>query len=198
MATTLPGGRQATYEDVLRAPSNLIAEIIDGELELSPRPTGEHSSAATSATIQLGNFDRKPGSPHGPGGWWIRFEPEVHLGRDVLVPDIAGWRRERLPLAPTGPFTTVPPDFVAEVLSPSTASRDRLAKMRIYARENVRHVWLIDPQARLVEAYRLEGGQWLRIGAASGNTLARLEPFEAVELELERWWGETPDPPEVP
>lgn len=189
------GRKIATYEDVLRAPEHQVAEVLDGELFLSPRPRGEHAAAATAVTAALfQGFARKSGGPGGPGGWWILFEPELHLGADVLVPDIAGWRRERLPAGPQGAFFTVPPDFVAEVLSPATAARDRSVKMRIYARAGVRHLWLIDPDARFVEVFRLEHGRWVRVDVATGNTLARLEPFEAAELELQRWWAETPAP----
>ena len=191
MSKSAPGSHRATYDDLRRAPEHRIAELIGGELHVAPRPTLDHSAAATMASGQLSEaYDRRPGGPRGPGGWWIRFEPELHVGEDVLVPDLAGWRRARLSSPPSGPFVATPPDFVAEVLSPSTAGRDRVVKMAIYARENVRHVWLIDPGARVVEVFRLEEGRWMLAAQAAGNTLARLEPFEAIELELERWWGE--------
>lgn len=190
--------RLATYEDVLRAPENLIAEVIDGDLYLSPRPAIQHSAATTVLSSDLAGFHRKSGGPGGPGGWWILFEPELHLGPaehpDILVPDVAGFRREHLPTLPQAACFTLAPDFVCEVLSPRTASRDRVAKMRIYAREGVGHLWLVDPIERTVECYRLQGGHWLLLQTVAGNRTARLEPFEAVEVDLERWWGETPDP----
>jgi Uma2 family endonuclease len=193
--------RPATYEDVLRAPPDKIAEVIDGDFYLSPRPAFEHAASATFLISDLNGFNRKGGGPKGPGGWWILFEPELHLGAagapDILVPDVAGFRRERVPALPKGPFTVLPPDFVCEVLSPSTASRDRVGKMRIYAREGVGHLWLVDPTARTVESYRLQEGRWLLLQSVAGNRTARLEPFDALEMDLERWWGETPDPPEL-
>lgn len=141
-------------------------------------------------------FHRRAGGPGGPGGWWIYFEPEVHLAADVIVPDAAGWLRERMTEAWPGPYATLPPDWICEVISPSSASRDRVAKMRIYACEKVPWVWLVDPLARTVEVYRLEAERWVQIRTVFGSVPARPEPFEAVELDLSRWWGETPDPPQ--
>ena len=177
----------------------MIAEVIDGDLHLSPRPAFEHAASATFLISDLNGFNRKPGGPSGPGGWWILFEPELHLGAgpDILVPDVAGFRRDRVPVLPRGPFSALPPDFICEVLSPRTASRDRVAKMRIYARERVGHLWLVDPAERTVEVYRLQADRWLLLQTVAGNQPARLEPFDALEVDLERWWGETPDPPEL-
>jgi Uma2 family endonuclease len=125
----------------------------------------------------------------GPGGWWIFDEPELHLGADVLVPDLAGWRVARMPDPPSEAFFTLAPDFVCEVLSPSTARIDRVRKMPIYARAGVEHAWLVDPAARTLEVFRLERGRWLVLGAYDGDALVRAEPFEAIELELARFWG---------
>jgi len=194
-----PGKRIATYEDVLRAPRDKIAEVLEGDLILNPRPRFEHSMVASCMNGDLsGPFHRKPGGPHGPGGWWILCEPELHLHGDIVVPDVAGWRRERMVEAPKGPFTAIGPDWVCEVISPSTAGHDRIVKMRIYAREKVGHVWLVDPATRVIEVFRLQDGQWVLAQSAYGSNFARLEPFAAVELELSRWWGETPDPPQDP
>jgi Uma2 family endonuclease len=184
-----PADRRATYADVLAAPEHHIAQVIDGQLDVQPRPAGRHAVANTRLSNDLGGtFDRGGGSP---GGWWIIYEPELHLGAepDILVPDIAGWRRERLPEYPPGPFVTLPPDWACEILSPSTHRLDRVRKMPVYAREGVRYVWLVDPDAETLEAYRLEGSAHLRIAAHGEDERARIEPFEAIELELARLWG---------
>jgi Uma2 family endonuclease len=179
--------RPATYDDLRAIPSHLVAEIIHGDLHTSPRPTPRHALATTGlAGDLLGPFDRGRG---GPGGWWILAEPELHCGDDVLVPDLAGWRRARLPEMPPEAFFTLAPDWVCETLSPSTERLDRGKKLAIYARENVAHLWLLNPISETLEAYRLEHGRWLLLVTHSGDVAARIEPFEAVELELWRLWG---------
>src|SRR5437762_2790090 len=141
--------RRATYEDLLRVPRHLIAEIIDGALVTQPRPASRHALAASVLGVELGApFHRGRG---GPGGWILLDEPELHLHVDVLVPDLAGWRRERMPAVPDAPAFELAPDWVCEVLSPSTAAIDRAEKMPIYGRERVGHLWLIDPAARTLE-----------------------------------------------
>ena len=181
-----PARRPATYEDVLAAPEHLVAEILDGELILSPRPASPHAAAATALGEELGPpFKRGRG---GPGGWWILDEPELHLGRDVVVPDLAGWRRERMPEMPEVAYFTLAPDWVCEVLSPSTARHDLTRKMRIYARERVSHVWLVEPLARWVEVRRLDGDTYRVICTEGDDTRARLEPFDAIELDLAVLW----------
>ena len=116
-------------------------------------------------------------------------EPELHLGDDIVVPDLGGWRRARLTEVPDTAYFTLAPDFCAEVLSPSTARVDRTVKMDIYARERVGHVWLLDPTARTLEAFRFERGAWIEVGRWSGDARARIEPFEAVELPLRALWS---------
>lgn len=131
----------------------------------------------------------------GPGGWYILDEPEVHLGRDVAVPDLAGWRHERMPRLPEEPFFSLPPDWVCEVLSPSTAAMDRVKKLTIYARELVAHAWLVDPLARTLEVLRLESQRWVIAGTWSGNDVVRAEPFSSLDLDLSLLWDEPPAPP---
>lgn len=126
--------------------------------------------------------------PAGPGGWWVLIEPELHLGNDVLVPDVAAWRKERMPVLPDVPAFSVAPDWVCEVISPSTGSIDRAKKLPIYANEGVTHLWLVDPLARTLEIYRLEGERWLLLEVRSGKEIVRAEPFGAVEIALTRWW----------
>jgi Uma2 family endonuclease len=180
--------RSATYEDVLAAPETMIAEILDGELILSPRPAPPHAVSSSAMGADLHVLFGKRRSGGGPGGWWILDEPELHLGRHVMVPDLAGWRRERLPVMPQAAFFELPPDWVCEVLSPSTGARDRLIKMRIYAAHRVTHVWLVDPLERLLEIYRRQEENWLRVAVFSGSMAVRAEPFDAVELDLDDWW----------
>ena len=188
MADSHPVRRVATYEDILAAPANTVAEIVDGVLETSPRPAPPHALASSVLGIEIGGpFGRGRG---GPGGWWILDEPELHLGSDVLVPDLAGWRRERMPALPAEAFFSLAPDWICEVLSPTTQRLDRVRKMRVYAREGVLNAWLLDPLARSLEVYRLEGGRWLRLSAHGGEEQVRAEPFEAVELDLMALWGE--------
>jgi Uma2 family endonuclease len=178
--------KPATYDDLLRLPSHVVGEILAGELVVSPRPASPHAHAASVLGMDLGSpFQRGRG---GPGGWWLLDEPELHFGSHVLVPDLAGWRRERMPVVPEVPFFTLAPDWVCEILSPSTAALDRVRKMPLYAEAGVAYVWLVDPRERMLEVYRREGERWLRIAAHAGDERVRAEPFEAVELELAALW----------
>jgi Uma2 family endonuclease len=142
-----PAKRRATYQDVLDAPPHKVAEIVDGVLHLSPRPAMPQAQASSAIGGELtGPFQRGRG---GPGGWLIIDEPELHLHADILVPDLAGWRRERMPKLPNAPYVTLAPDWICEVLSPSTSRLDRAEKLPVYAREGVRHAWRsIRPRAR--------------------------------------------------
>jgi Uma2 family endonuclease len=177
----------ATYEDLLKVPDHLLAEILAGELFVTPRPAPRHARASSGlGGLLWGPFDAGRG---GPGGWLILDEPEVHLEGDVVVPDLGGWRRERLPALPDEAYFSLAPDWVCEVLSPSTASIDRVKKLSIYAREKVDHVWLIDPLARTLEVLRLENGRWLIVATFADADVVRAEPFEAVELDLSLLWG---------
>ncbi len=178
----------ATYEDLKTLPDTMVGQILDGELYAMPRPNWGHARATSILSGELGGpFDRGRG---GPGGWLIVFEPELHFGRDVLVPDLAGWRRERLTaMTSSTPWTSVAPDWVCEVLSPSTASIDRVKKKHVYAREKVSWYWLIDPEARTLEALRLgDDGHWVEIGTWSADAKVRAAPFDAIELELQALW----------
>jgi len=184
-----PARRRATYEDVLDAPPNMIAEVIDGELRLQPRPAKPHAAASSALGEELGApFKRGRG---GPGGWIILDEPELHLGLDILVPDMAGWRRTRMPrLVADEPFFTLAPDWVAEVLSPSTSKYDRTDKLQIYQREAVAWVWLIDPLLHTLEVLRREDEGWTLRGTWSDDQRVRAEPFDAIELELGVLWAD--------
>lgn len=181
--------REATYEDILNLPEHLTGEIINGELYTQPRPTPAHARASSALGAKyVPPFDF---GDNGPGGWIILDEPELHLGSKphIIVPDLAGWRRERLPALPETAWFETAPDWVCEVISPSTAGKDRVKKMPVYAEFGVRHLWLVDPLEKTLEAYRLHDGQWLRIGAWADDDVARIEPFEAVELSLTTLWA---------
>jgi Uma2 family endonuclease len=180
--------KRATYEDVLNAPENKVAEILDGELFLSPRPGPPHASVASMVGMAIGTpFHRGIG---GPGGWRILDEPELHFGEDVLVPDLAGWRRERMPGMPREAFFKLPPDWVCEVLSPSTERIDRGRKLRIYARAAVAHLWFLKPADRTLEVLRLREGVWTIAAVWEDAVVVRAEPFGAIELDLGSLWAD--------
>jgi len=182
--------RRATYEDLLKVSDLLIAEIVDGDLITSPRPALPHARATSVIRADLDPFDRRSGGPGGPSGWWVLFEPELHLGADILVPDLAGWRRERMPVLANVPYCELAPDWVCEVVSPTTARTDRIRKMPVYARERVSYLWLVDPLLRTLEVCRLEGQHWVVVSTHSGTENVRAEPFAALEIDMSRWWLE--------
>ena len=186
-----PFDRPATYEDLVRLPDNLVAEIVDGELHASPKPAPPHVIAGSS----IGGLLLNPYSfgRGGPGGWWILDEPELHLGADVLVPDLAGWRKTRMPHRPDTAYFPLAPDWVCEILSPSTAVVDRVKKLAIYAREGVASAWLIDPALQTLEVLRLEGGRWVLLGTHEDGEVVRAEPFIELGLELRLLWAEPED-----
>jgi Uma2 family endonuclease len=178
---------RATYDDLLNVPENMVAELIDGDLYTSPRPAGPHARFASALGMDIGTpYDRGRG---GPGGWWIVDEPELHLDEQVLVPDLAGWRRVRMPRIPKDQRFIVTPDWVCEVISPSSLRIDRGKKMRIYAEYGVPWMWLVDPLARLFEVFALEGERWSLIHTYAGNDVVRVEPFPVVEIDLASIWG---------
>jgi hypothetical protein len=182
-----PFDRRASYEDLKKVPDIMVAEIVNGELHASRRPALPHAHAASAVGVLIGgpfHFGRG-----GPGGWVILDEPELHFGRNVVVPDLAGWRRTRLPEVPKAPFSTLAPDWVCEVSSPSTAMLDRAKKLQIYARAKVGHAWIIDPSAHLLEVLELEAGRWVIAETHAGAKVVRAEPFTETPLELGLLWG---------
>jgi hypothetical protein len=186
-----PFDRRATYEDLKKVPDIMVAEIVDGELHASPRPALPHAHAASAVGVLIGgpfHFSRG-----GPGGWVILYQPELHLGRNVVVPDLAGWRRTRLPQVPKAPYSTLAPDWVCEVLSPSTAMLDRAKKLQIYVRAKVGHAWIIDPAAHLLEVLQLETGRWVIAATYAGSEVVRAEPFSETPLDLGLLWTGEPD-----
>ena len=183
------GRRAALYRDLEALPENMVGEILAGTLYASPRPSLPHAKASSRLGALLGGpFDL---GTSGPGGWHLLDEPELHLGEDVLVPDLGGWRRERLPRMPRIAALSLAPDWVCEVLSPfSTAARDRGLKLPIYAREGVPFVWFVDPDARTLEAFRLAGSRYESLATHTGTDPVRAEPFAALEFSLGVLWDE--------
>jgi Uma2 family endonuclease len=180
--------RRATYADVLAAPEHMVAEVVDGELSLQPRPRSRHArvSSALGGLIEPGYGW---GDQGGPGGWIILDEPELHLGEHIVVPDLAGWRRERMPEMPDAAYFEIAPDWVCEVLSPSTAALDRARKLPVYAQHGVAHAWLIDPEARTLEHYALEGERWTLCRVVDGEGSVNVIPFDALQIPLARLWA---------
>ena len=186
MNPPLPTARPATYDDLLALPDHVVGEIIGGELFVSPRPTPRHAVASSVLGGELGPpYHQGRG---GPGGWWILDGPELHLANNVLVPDLAGWRRSRMPIVPETAYFTLPPDWVCEVLSPGTARLDRHKKLTVYAEAHVAHVWLIDPLQRTLEVLQLHDGQWIIVAVHAGAEEVRVPPFDATTLALSALW----------
>lgn len=176
----------ATYEDLLKVPEHMVAEIIDGELITSPRPAFRHARATGRLYSQVaGLFDEGDG---GPGGWWIVIEPELHLRRDILVPDIAGWRKERVPEFPDVTFIELAPDWVCEVVSPSSSRLDRAKKLPRYAKYQINHAWIVDPTSHTLEVYRRGGEHFALVETHEGSTLVHAEPFDACDINLGALW----------
>lgn len=178
--------KPATYDDLKAVPEHLVAEIIDGALVTHPRPAPRHSLTFIALTDQLTGpfqFDED-----GPGGWVFLAEPELRLGPNIVVPDLAAWRSERMPATPETATIDLPPDWVCEILSASTETRDRTAKMRIYGEAGIPHVWLIDPRQQMLEAFELRDGYWTVLGGWSANGVVRAAPFNAVPFPLEKLW----------
>jgi Uma2 family endonuclease len=188
MNVQAPIPRPATYQDVIDAPENMVAEIIDGVLHTQPRPAPKHAVAYSVLGSELnGPFQ---GSKGGPGGWWIIDEPELHLDDHVLVPDIAGWWRERMPTLPETAYFDLAPDWVCEILSPSTRRLDLFGKRPIYGAQGVSHLWFVDPIARGLEAFELRNGEWVLIATLSDDADVTVAPFDAVTFSLGGLWGE--------
>jgi Uma2 family endonuclease len=181
-----PLKKGATYADLYAVPDNFVAEILGGELYASPRPASPHSRAAGTLFRTLGGpFED---GKNGPGGWWFIVEPELHFGPDVVVPDIAGWRHQRMPTVPNVAYFTLASDWLCEVLSPSTKAIDRRKKLPIYARAGVETVWLVDPLQQTLEVFRLESERWSLVATHAADANVRAEPFDAIELALRTLW----------
>ena len=181
--------KQAVYDDLFSLPDNMVGEIIDGELIATPRPSRRHGVAASV----LGSEILPPyqlGRGGGPGGWIIIDEPEISLGAHILVPDLAGWRRERFLASEETNWISVSPDWVCEILSPKTVGLDKVRKMPIYAQHGIAHLWLVDPAAKTLDVFRLESNRWVLLATFIENDKVRAEPFDEIEIELGNLWLE--------
>lgn len=178
--------RPATYADIEALPPHVVGEIVHGVLYSHPRPAPRHATAATAVSTQVaGPFQFGQG---GPGGWIFMIEPELHLGRNIVVPDIAGWRTERLTPFPETAFIETPPDWLCEILSPSTQSVDRTDKLAVYAEFGVKHCWYVDPIAKTLEVFELSGTKWLIAAAFKDADAVTAPPFEVHTFSLGVLW----------
>lgn len=192
MSLLAPFKKTATYADLVALPENVTGQIIDRDLYATPRPAPRHLVAEGALQALLGGpflF----GSGGGPGDWWILMEPEVHMGPHVLVPDLAGWRKSGLPSPPTQGQFALAPDWVCDILSPSTQAFDHRKKRRVYAEQKVPHLWFVDPISRTIDVLRLSRDLYSIVDVFGGDEKSRLEPFEATELDLSLLW--LPDSP---
>jgi Uma2 family endonuclease len=180
-----------SYQDILDLPENMVGEILGGELVVSPRPSGPNTLAASSLGFEIGG-PYHVGGNRGPGGWWILDEPELEFERDRnhVVPDLAGWRRERMPLIPKDHIFRTIPDWACEVVSESSRVRDRITKFNLYAEYGLGFYWLVDPIAQTLEAFKLIDKRWVSVGAYSGLETVHVPPFDAIGLDLGLLWGE--------
>ncbi|MGH8551452.1 MAG: Uma2 family endonuclease [Methylococcales bacterium] len=182
-----PAPRLATYQDLFDLPDYVIGEILNGQLITQPRPAPRHARSASIIGGEImAPYDQ---GRSGPGGWWILDEPELHLGANILVPDLAGWRRERMPYFPDEAYFSIAPDWICEVLSPGTARTDRAVKMPIYAGESVQWLWLVDPDVRILEVYHWFEGQWLLEHTWQNNEVAKAPPFDAISMNMSDFWA---------
>ena len=185
-AATATPAAPATYQDVLDAPEHVVAELIGGTLHTHPRPAPRPARAGARLISKLGPpFDEGDG---GPGGWRIFYEPELHLDDEVLVPDLAGWRRERMPELPETAYFTLAPDWACEILSPSTRAHDLVHKRPLYAAAAIAYLWLIDPVEQILEAFTLADRHWRLVAAVEHDDAVQIPPFDAMTFRLGDLW----------
>ena len=183
-----PVKKGAGYEDLLNLPDNIVGEVLGGELVTHPRPAPRHARAASLLGALIGvRFDHKLTGDD--NGWWIVDEPECHLGDDIVVPDIAGWRKSTMPELPDAAWFDTAPDWVCEVLSPATSKYDRGIKRDIYARQQVSHYWIVDPSDKSIEVFALNDGRWTLVTTAQDNQHVSLVPFESMPFDLSTLWA---------
>ncbi len=184
----LSAPKPCLYQQLVSLPENLIGEIVNGQLYAHPRPSPPHAIAASNLGADL--IDPYGRGRGGPGGWWIIDEPELHLAHEtlVLVPDIAGWHRRRMPSPPETAYFELSPDWICEVLSPSTESYDREVKMPAYAKYSVPYAWLVDPLKHTLETYELEKGEWIQLGTFKDHDQVSATPFNKIVINLDDLW----------
>jgi Uma2 family endonuclease len=178
---------KTAYEKWLQLPENVVGEIVMGELHVNPRPAPKHGNAASSLLMEIAPFHK--GRNGSPGGWLIMIEPEIHIENNITVPDIAGWKRTRMPVVPEEAFFSLAPDWICEVLSPSTAVWDRVNKMPLYAKQEVRHFWIIDPILKTMEVYQNDHLSWKLICTYANDNKIRAAPFADIEIDLSALWA---------
>jgi Uma2 family endonuclease len=174
------------YEELLALPDNVIGEIMDGELVVTPRPSAAAGATARALGDQLSRASAEAAGRH---GWWIFDEAKLRLGPNILVPDLTGWRRQRMPKRSEKKYFEHPPDWACEVLSPATAVIDRTRKVRIYASHGLCWLWVVDPPHRTIEVLWLEGDEWVVVCAVGGDEKVHIPPFDSVEIELSALWA---------
>jgi Uma2 family endonuclease len=194
---TKPSPSAPTLADLDALPPGIVGEIINGVLYTMTKPRMRHQRTSTGIGGDLRvPFDLGRG---GPGGWWIVAEPGIELpNTPEISPDVAGWRRERMPEMPGDEPIRVVPDWVCEILSKTTQRHDLLVKLPYYAEVGVAHAWTVDLEARVLTAHRLESRHWVTIGTYSNETEARIVPFDAVPLNVADWWPPAPRDSENP
>lgn len=182
-----PARKPPTLADLDALPKGVKGEIIGGVMYTMTRPRGHHQRTGLEIGADLRDpFMRGRG---GPGGWWILPEPGIELpNTPEISPDVAGWRRERLPSLPADAAITVVPDWVCDILSPTTRRHNLLIKKPYYAKVGVPYHWIVDLDARTIATYRLENARWVELGVFGDERDARIEPFEAVALDVASWW----------
>ncbi|MBF0226913.1 MAG: Uma2 family endonuclease [Desulfobacterales bacterium] len=178
--------KNATYEDLYKIPESMIGQIINNKLVVTPRPSYRHASVTSDLGAEIippYKFGRG-----GPGGWIILYEPEIKLGENIFVPDLAGWKKEKLLKLPATNYISISPDWICEVLSPSTEKTDRARKMPIYAQFGVSYFWIIDPIEKVLEIFKLSGNQWIVVGTYAEDDKVKPEPFQEIEIDLKNLW----------
>lgn len=190
--------RGASLDDFFAIPEEeRFHELVAGELIQKAAPTGEHGDAQAGVVGAVRPaFQRKPGGG-GPGGWWIATEVEVLLEtREVVRPDVLGWRRERCPERPTGTPVKLRPDWICEVVSPGNAKDDTIKKLRLYHHAAVPHYWIVDPRDATLTVMRWSEDGYVTIMRAERGEVVRAEPFDAVELAVGTLFGDDPPDPQ--
>jgi Uma2 family endonuclease len=183
------------YEELLALPEDVVGELMDGELVVTPRPPALAASAKHALSAELARATVEAAGRH---GWWIFDEAKLRLGMNILVPDLTGWRRQRMPKRSEKKYFELAPDWACEVLSPPTAVIDRTRKLRIYASHGLCWLWVVDPPHRTVEVLWLEGDEWVVVCAFGGDDKVHIPPFDGVEIALASLWQPPGASPQTP